>query len=82
MCKHATFLDLPTRINPDKTAQVDNFWICWKGSMTSISEEPTTSTHDLQLGELLHIDFFFIGTVSVRELSIILLIVNAKSRNL
>ena len=50
--------------------------------MTAISKGPTTSIHDLQLGELLHIDFFFMGTVSVRGFSTILLIVDAKSRNL
>ena len=50
--------------------------------MTSISKGPTTSTYDLQLGELLHIDFFFIGTMSIRGLSVIFLIVDAKSRNL
>ena len=50
--------------------------------MTAISKGHTTSTHDLQLGELLNIDFFFMGTVSVRGFSAILLIVDAKSHNL
>ena len=50
MCEYATLLDLPTRIKLNKSTHVDNFWICWKGSTTSISKGSTTSTHDLQLG--------------------------------
>ena len=49
MCIHATILDPPTRIKPEKSAQVDNCWIYWKGSMTSISKGSTTSTHDLHI---------------------------------
>ena len=46
--------------------------------MKSISKGHITSTYDLQLEELLHIDFFFMGTVFVRKFSAILLIIDTK----
>ena len=49
--------------------------------MSSILEGRRIHTNDLQLGELLHIEFFFIGTQSIRKCFAILLIADAKSRS-
>ena len=61
------------------STHVNKYWVCWNLFTTFISKGPTTSTHNLQLWELLHINSFFIGTVSVRGVSTILSIVDAKA---
>ena len=56
--------------------------ICIRGSITSIPKGVTINTDNLRSVELIHMEFFFLNEISIREFTCVLLAVCVKIRQL
>ena len=71
-------LDLPSNLKTPHDAS--NCQICALGKMKQINKGKTFDTSRIMIGQLLHMDFYFWGTTSIRGFTACLLIIDARSR--
>ena len=82
MTKFDTLLHLPKHWIKKTNQNHKDCWIYWKGYLAVMSKCVTINTVDLLPIVLLHIDFFFLDTYSNCGFTMVLLIIDAKIRNL
>ena len=56
--------------------------ICWKASMVNLSKGITTDTSNLRPGELIHMDFYLLEEISIRNFTCALVIMDARVRKM
>ena len=82
MCKKQLLGGLPKKFPASAQQHRRDCWICPRGSLHNDPHGVTLNTDHLRLGQLLHMDFYFMNKVSIRGFSAVLNIVDAKCRKL
>ena len=57
-------------------------WICPRGQLHNDPHGVTINTEHLRAGQLIHMDFYFLNTISIRNFTAVLLILDAKTRKM
>ena len=79
MVRANTLDDLPKTIPMKYQILIRECHVCCKGKFHNLPRTIKTTIFNLRLGELMHIDFYFINIESIRHFTSVLLIVDAKS---
>ena len=58
------------------------YWICPRGQLYNNPHGVTINTEHLRAGQLIHMDFYFLNTISIRNFTAVLLILDAKTRKM
>ena len=82
MCKDKTIEGLPERYSSKFQRHKQDCWICAQATLDEIPLGITLKTDNLQLGQLIHTDFYFMNETSIRKFTSVLIAVDAKSREL
>ena len=82
MCKLQLLDGLPSKFPTSHRCHRRDCWICPRGSLHNDPHGITINTDHLRPGILIHMDFFFMNTISIRGFTSILNIVDAKTRKL
>ena len=77
MCRLGTLKDLPPRFSTTHQIHRCQCWMFWQDKSKHIPYGPTIDTTKLPPGSLIHMDFMFPNTTSIRGFTSILLIVHA-----
>ena len=82
MCRKKTILDLPSTFSSKHQLHKCQCWICWEYKSKYISHGPTMDNTPFSPSALLHLDYMFINTPSIRGFTSIIIIVDAKTLKL
>ena len=82
MCKEKTMDGLPVKLNSKDQKHKDDCLICVQATLDNIPYGITLNTDNLQLGLLIHMDFYFMNETSIRKFTSVLIAVDAKARKL
>ena len=80
MVKMGILMDLPKRKSRRYIKQTCRCVICWKASTVNLPKGITMNTSSLRPGDLIHLDFYFLEEVSIRNFTCALIIVDARVR--
>lgn len=73
-------LDLPKQKTKIHNNEKYRCIICWKTSTVKLPKGITINIYNLQPGELIHIDFYFLDETSIRQFTCTLVVIDVKLR--
>ena len=82
MCKEKTMEGLPDRYKPKLQKYKERCPICAQATLDNVPWGITLNTDNLQLGQLIHMDFYFMNITSIRKFTSVLMAIDAKARKL
>ena len=82
MCKEKTMDGLPAKLYSIDQKHKDDCLICAQATLDNLPYGITLNTDNLQLEQLIHMNFYFMNETSIRKFSSVLIEVDAKARKL
>ena len=82
MCLKRFMLGLPNKYPIKERVHKKICWIRPRGHLNHNSHSVTINTDHLRPGQLIHMDFYFVNTLSIRNFTSVLLILDTKTRKL